>query len=262
MPETLDVQVEAYRFHELPEDVQERLIEKKREEAFSDYFITESISEMFDSFLDDLFGKDGHEIKDVYWSLGYSQGDGVGFHGQIDLLSAASDEPREQGWKWADEYGLWLTFERLEKAAPTLVKLAREHNFDLSYRLTGHGRYPQTAVHNLYDDLLYDLAYAALADLDLDLDDEEWEERVEALFDLLNEESSELDDFVEGYIRDLEKAFERAGYDEIEYQTSEEVARERLQYLDLLYDAEGNELPSFVYQQYLAQLKDRREKGD
>jgi hypothetical protein len=75
-----------FKFSELSKEAQERAIDKFRNKYYErlfDQIDADFLTEQFKQDLDDHYGL-GEGLK-VGWSLGYSQGDGVCFWGQIDV---------------------------------------------------------------------------------------------------------------------------------------------------------------------------------
>ena len=71
--------IKVYRFTELSEEVQNKLIEKCREDGIYNDFQTQDISEDFRNRLEEL----GYGETKVGWSLSYSQGDGMAWDGSV-----------------------------------------------------------------------------------------------------------------------------------------------------------------------------------
>ena len=72
-------EIEVYNFEELEKDIQENLIEKEMEyqtEAFCEIFLEEEMTEKAKELLQKYF-KGKANLKSVYYSLGYCQGDGA-----------------------------------------------------------------------------------------------------------------------------------------------------------------------------------------
>lgn len=71
----------SYPWQDLPEETQKKVLEKEKQLTLEDSDTSDRITEMFENRLEAL----GLPTKDIRWSLGYSQGDGMAFYGKIDL---------------------------------------------------------------------------------------------------------------------------------------------------------------------------------
>lgn len=71
--------INLYTFSELPENIKEKLIKDEYEGTID--MLNDVVSDDFREQVNEFFGSD---LK-VYYSLNYSQGDGVAFEGKVDL---------------------------------------------------------------------------------------------------------------------------------------------------------------------------------
>ena len=81
MPQLITKQYEVFKFKELSGDVQEKVIEREREYRYNDSFYNEQLDEDFKETL-----KERGLPTETAWNISYSQGDGVSFYGDIDLV--------------------------------------------------------------------------------------------------------------------------------------------------------------------------------
>jgi hypothetical protein len=76
-----NVEIQVFRFDELPEKVQQKLIECERQSYYDDGMIADDVRERFT----DRLNERGLPTGDIRWGLGHCQGDGVAFYGEVDF---------------------------------------------------------------------------------------------------------------------------------------------------------------------------------
>lgn len=91
-----EVTVKLFEFEELPQEVQERVVQREREKLDREgwYWLSEEISWMFSEML----AERGLPNEDVRFSLTHCQGDGVAFYGDIDIQEYI--EKNEEDLEW------------------------------------------------------------------------------------------------------------------------------------------------------------------
>lgn len=245
MPQQLSATVTAYTFQELSEEAQDRLIEEEREFRNSDGFESYLITESFERDLGVMF--DHHDLK-VHWSLSYCQGDGVEFVGRVSL----SDFPTKDNdcMQWEHIKDAVVTRERLIEMAPLVDELDPEWT-QLEARLTSINSH-YSHWNSFQTELLGVEELECILQESIDMFDRSWgqedsgesDDMRSELEKQLHSEIDALEEAVSEMFRDLSRAFERMGYDEIEWITGEEVAREYLADQDYLYDEEGKRIPT------------------
>lgn len=193
-----------YRLHELDDRVQETLIIQWREREW-ECVESDWITETFRHDLAEL----GYPTEEIYWSLGYCQGDGVAFYGRIETA------------------GLRQILERvLTPDDPLRLRmLLYDPDFDLSVELSvdivqsGYGHYSHRNAMRLRAD---------------------WDARDEEDGQFLEEAWEHLEPLILSDIQNTTHRLEKTGYDELEYLTGEERAYEAL--ADCWYDEDGEEV--------------------
>jgi hypothetical protein len=162
-----DVTIQVMKFEELNPKVQQKVLDRFREDAFEPQFITEDFEENLTEW--------GLQDPKVYWSLSSSQGDGVAFEGSMD----------------PDKF---LGGTEFEKYIPNIYKISVTHE----------GRY-------------YHWNSMKVA-----VDENDPEQAMPP------EEYKKLEEFLKEKIQAKSRELEKAGYDVIEYQTSDEVIKENI----------------------------------
>lgn len=139
------ITTEVYKFEELDEETQERVIENNRD-INVDY-------QWWDFIYDDVkkIGKIlGINIKNIYFSRFYSQGDGACFEGSYSYA--------KESVKKIKEYA--PLDEELHKIAKDLYLLQKNHFYRLSANVEHSGHYYHEFCTNItvYDDDYYDIS--------------------------------------------------------------------------------------------------------
>lgn len=211
MPDTITV----YTFDELNEDAQERVVERERYRLMESGLVSDLISEHMESILDEI----GLGDFKVRYSLGYSQGDGVSVLGELFLGDLPEEHP---DFPWAVERGMTFSQGTLRAIAPTFMRLAEEHGRMPSVRVTSissHYVHENTMQVDLRDDDVTYLPDYMYEDGEID------EAGYDALLETVKTEADALEGALTEYFRDVAQGLERAGYDEIEHQESDESIR-------------------------------------
>lgn len=141
---------------------------------------------------------------EVYWSLGYCQGDGVAFYGRV----------------WASDLK-----EKDERAKVLIDRLERAGD-DISIEITGaNGHY-----HH-WNSMTVEVEF------DSELETDELPSRLKIVRPIWREE---LEEYLSEKIKEISRELEKSGYAEIEYQTSEETIRGDLLEREHLYEKDGS----------------------
>lgn len=182
----------------------DELTGKAREHAIEEE--RQALHENFDvDMLRDVFAErlaeKGYPTKDIRWSLSYSQGDGLAFYGEVD----------------PEEYLAKNNNADLDKRkVARLQKLIREGDLGISITKLGGA--------NFYD-------HWNTMNVEFDVRGELKPESVKALED--------FETFIKLDVKDVSRELEKIGYQEIEYQTSEDLALENLRSMEVEFLASG-----------------------
>ena len=146
----------------------------------------------------------GFENVEVYWSLGYCQGDGVAFYGSVWA----------QDLKQKDEQAKAL-IERLEKAGD-----------DIAIEITGASGY----YH-------HSNSMTVEVEFDSELEDADLPSRLKIARPVWREE---FEEYLSERVKEISRELERRGYAEIEYKTSEDAIKTDLRERGHLYEKDGS----------------------
>ncbi len=201
----------AYKFSELDPKTQERVIEKFRR-ILHEHFDVAQLTEWFKDRLNEV----ALPSDKVYWSLSWSQGDGVGFYGSINV----------------EDY---LEKNNLKSDYPLVVKADSEGRISIS--IVGDGRYHTMRV---------DCDISGSCEPCEHEDCEEHPEIAEACErdreESLKAEFEDLCSHIEDHVKTMASELEKAGYADIEYQTGDEAIGEFLESNDYKFDEDGVEI--------------------
>ena len=146
----------------------------------------------------------GFESVEVYWSLGYCQGDGVAFYGRVWA----------QDLKAKDEQAKVL-IERLERAGDAIA-----------IEITGANNH-----YHHWNSMTVEVEF------DSDLKDDDLPARLKIARPVWR---AEFEEYLSEKVKDISRELEKSGYAEIEYQTSEETIKQDLSEREHLYDKDGS----------------------
>lgn len=200
------VETKIYKFEELSEDVQKKLIEKEQEFNYDAEWICKELTEEFSYRL----GKAYYPNDKIEWRLGYCQGDGVAFYGYIDR-----DNIRN------------LIKKVMPKSSPERKKLLALSK-DFLYNLVDF-------VEIQRNDWGYHYSHYNTMKLSYDL-------TVTTISETTDKYFSWFDEFIKYLLKDIKdtsRELERFGYEYLEGFQSEEYARECLENTDTEYDEYG-----------------------
>lgn len=183
------VTVETFAFDELDDKAKEVARTWYKESGYGD---PDDIQEMFKQDLENFFF---FPMEHIYFNLGYCQGDGVAFTGQIDFDALM---------KWKD-------------GEPNLLK-SRKHIRQLIRKL-------QRADVYLYGKVTHYGHYYHWNSMDVNV---EGENQTGPLTEKQETWIGELENCLQDLVKELSKKLEKIGYNEIEFQNSDEVVDENI----------------------------------
>ena len=187
-------------FKRLSKAARARAIENTRDFLRED-LCCEHITELFREHL----SEHGFPDMELSWSLSYCQGDGVAFKGPIDMDELAKHEPYI-----------------VEQLARGVLLGINPDDWEWSGKIEQHGHYSH------WNSMDVELEWALM-----------WEEETEHAKSL-----TEICRAIRAHIaercKQLSREMEKMGYDEIEYQTSEEHAIETIEDNDWRFDRDGD----------------------
>lgn len=186
-------------FDELSVEAQEYAIFSEREggERF-DWDDAQFLTEDFKMQLAEY----GFEGLEVYWSLGYCQGDGVAFYGNVDNENL-KDKDRQ---------------------AEKLIKRLEAAGDEISIEITGkHDHYH-------WNSMTVEVEYES------ETDEEDLPSRLKIARPVWRES---LDGYLDEKVKEISRELEKCGYAEIEYRHSDEIIRLELIERGNLYEKDG-----------------------
>ncbi len=187
-------------FPELKREAQELAVSKERDrpERF-DWDDAEFLTEDFKTQLAEY----GFEEAEVYWSLGYCQGDGVAFYGRVYPESLKEKDSK----------------------AKRLIAALEAAGDDLYIDITGaNGHY-----HH-WNSMTIEI------DFENESDDEDLPARLKIARPALREN---LEEYLNERVKQISRELEKSGYAEIEYRYDETAIREELREREHLYEKDG-----------------------
>lgn len=172
--------------------------EQNRSERF-DWDDAEFLTEDFKTQLAEF----GFEETEVYWSLGYCQGDGVAFYGRV-----YSESLKEK-----------------DRKAKRLIAALEAAGGALYIEITGannHYHHPNSMTVEI--------------EFENETDDEDLPARLKIARPILREN---LEEHLNERVKEISRELEKSGYAEIEYAHGEEAIRSELQERENLYEKDG-----------------------
>ena len=187
-------------FSELSQESQGLAVAGERDDSKRfDWDDAEFLTEDFKTQLTEL----GFEEAEIYWSLGYCQGDGVAFYGRVYAESL----------KEKDRHSARL-ITALEAAGDTLyIEITGKNN---------HYHHPNSMTVEI--------------EFESETDDEDLPARLKIARPALREN---LEEYLAERIKEISRELEKSGYAEIEYRTGEETIRNDLTEREHLYEKDG-----------------------
>ena len=185
---------------ELKREAQDSAVieERERPDRF-DYDDAAVLSEDFKMQL----AERGFPRVEVFWSLGYCQGDGVAFYGSVYPEDLKEKDPQ------AREF-----IEALEKAGDVLT-----------IALTG-----ENSHYHHWNSMTVEIEFES------ETDDEDLPARLKIARPTLREN---LEEHLNERVKEISRELEKSGYAEIEYRYDESAIREELQEREHLYEKDG-----------------------
>lgn len=187
-------------FDELSEKAQEFAISCEREDSDRfDWHDAECLTEDFKTQLVEY----GFEDTEVYWSLGYCQGDGAAFYGRVDAENLKDKDLQ-----------IRQLIERLEAAGD-----------EISIEITG-----KNGFYHHWNSMT----------VEIEFDNESGEEDLPSRLKLaLPVWRVELEEYLSDKVKEISRGLEKSGYAEIEYRYHENTIREELLERKHLYEKDG-----------------------
>ena len=186
-------------FAELSEEAQEFAIscERDNNDRFN-WDDAEFLTEDFKMRLTEY----GFEDMDIFWSLGYCQGDGVSFYGRMD---AENLKIKDSNIK-------------------SLIDQLEASGDEISIEITGRNNY-----HH-WNSMTVEVEF------ENETDDEDLPSRLKIALPNLREE---LEGYLGDKVREISRELEKSGYAEIEYRYDESTIREELFECEHIYEKDG-----------------------
>jgi len=216
--------VTGYRFSELDAKVQSKLITRYSQQEY-EYMDSSLITDLLETDLENFHNineSTGFEGFELNWSLNNCQGDGVSFYkGNIRLATWLET----QGRKIKARYGLILRLKKQfnHEIILNVYKFDRHYSHENTFRIVSEN-------------------------VDFNLDYYDNLENPNKHIDNLESMVNELCEFFTDHLRGICKELESTGYSEIDYQTSEERAREMLGEDDTYYLSNGKAISEDFYE--------------
>jgi hypothetical protein len=187
-------------FDELNEEAQEFVVSE--EQNSGERFDWDDAQFLTEDFKQQLATR-GFDGVEVYWSLGYCQGDGVAFYGRV----------------WAQD------LKEKDERAKTLIERLEKAGDDISIEITGANNH-----YHHWNSMTVEVEF------DSELDDEELPSRLKIARPIWREE---FEEYLSEKVKEISRELEKTGYAEIEYQMSEDTIRSDLSEREHLYAKDG-----------------------
>jgi hypothetical protein len=190
----------TYTIDELQPSARRQALQKIGDKLHDEY-PTEWVSE---SLIEELGEKYGFKGMEVYWSLGYCQGDGVAFIGTVPISDLAEK----------DEF----IKQQLDGMEAIFLLRGESYETDIWVEITNSGPYSHWNSMDLtveYNDFLCHDADLFVATL------------------------NRIREHLKEKIKEISRALEAMGYEELEYQRSEECCLDYISEHELRFDVDG-----------------------
>jgi len=224
---------DIYSYDELDPQVRQKLLNQQQETAHNE-FSARSLTEVFQDYLHER----GFYVHDVRWSLSYAAGDGVAFYGGVDSETLVAKQP--------EVAAVFAKAVALIEARPTDIKGGAEDEDRLDFYIN----ISQIGV-------IHDNQYSMRVNVGLNNYDENpeildpyepgkngfitWDgEGIPPRKYGLTDVARELELVVLNLCKRLSLEMEKLGYQDIEYQTSEEVCFGQLRELGEVFTENGD----------------------
>ena len=187
-------------FPELKPEAQEFAVSTERESPQRfDWDDVEFLSEDFKTQL----AENGFEETEVYWSLGYCQGDGVAFYGRVFAESL-----KEKDWQ-----------------ARALIDALQTAGDEIYIEITGANNH-----YHHWNSMTVEIEF------ENETDDEDLPARLKIARPALREN---LEEYLTEKVKEISRELEKSGYAEIEYRYDEDAIRSELSEREHLYEKDG-----------------------
>ena len=148
----------------------------------------------------------GFDGVEVYWSLGYCQGDGVAFYGRV----------------WAQD------LKEKDEQAKTLIGRLEKAGDDISIEITGGGGH-----YHHWNSMTVEIEF------DSEFEDEDLPARLKIARPVWREE---FEEYLSEKVKEISRELEKYGYAEIECRMSEETIKSDLSEREHLYEKDGTRI--------------------
>jgi len=203
-----------YKFEELSAEAKERAIEQYKNRGWDwDEHDTKMLEEYFQEELETL-GLPGGDIR---WRLNYSQGDGMAFYGKVDI----TDYVTRNNLATPSEY-LPLIDALANDEAEIVIEIEKRQAF----HMYDHWN---TMVVSSYVNTYDDPGVGGR---------KRWPQRIGR--PKLERLTHQLTEHIRGHVKDVSHKLEKAGYEEIEYKSSDEVIADNITANDYEFDEDGS----------------------
>jgi len=187
-------------FAELGDEAQQFAISCERENCDRfDWSDTEILTGDFKSQLAEY----GFEDTEVYWSLGYCQGDGVAFYGRVDAEDLKKNDSNVK----------------------PLIEQLEASGDEISIEITGRNNH-----YHHWNSMNVEVEF------ENEIDDEDLPSRLKIALPNLREE---LEGYLGDKVSEISRELEKSGYAEIEYRYDENTIRQELSGCEHLYEKDG-----------------------
>ncbi len=252
----------TYSFKELEPDVQAEVLKKWREHEHSwDYHDAEMLSETFKEILEEK-GFQDDPLK-VYWSLGYCQGDGVCFDGWLDVEKYIKLNKLEKFEPLVDKVDVHVINRNNRYCHWNSMDVEIADNSNVSWENFVDSRIVKrieeiNQAHSEAYKTWYHLHYNTKK---LRRGVKEWlppgieseppkhpgypdeltvaKEAAERHYNELVKLGEDFRDYVDEDVKSISRELEKIGYEEIEYRTSDEVAKEFFEANEYEFEEDG-----------------------
>jgi hypothetical protein len=187
-------------FDELSEKAQEFAVSE--EQNGGERFDWDDARVLTEDFKEQLAER-GFENVEVYWSLGYCQGDGVAFYGRV----------------WAQD------LKAKDERAKTLIERLERAGDEITIEITG-----ANGSYHHWNSMTVEVEFESEFDFD------ELPSRLKIARPVCREE---FEEYLSEKVKEISRELEKSGYAEIEYRTSEETIKADLSECEHLYAKDG-----------------------
>ena len=187
-------------FSELGREAQDYAVSEERDSANRfDWDDAEFLTEDFETQLEEY----GFEETEVYWSLGYCQGDGVAFYGRVYAGSLKEKDCQ----------------------ARRLIDALHTAGDSLYIEITG-----ASGHYHHWNSMTVEIEFES------ETEDKDLPARLKIARPVLREE---LEEYLGGRVKEISRELEKSGYAEIEYRHDETTIRAELSEREHLYEKDG-----------------------